>query len=246
METMIKGMAVCSHLCSPRAHTEEHSPTTRPNTIVLPFSSAIATDFVSFHVVPQLCDSSIFNTERPQVARGQPKMLRPAPGFHITEETAHEQNADLRSSEEGLRQHRPPAQLHEATEQAEDPALHGSDTASANLRGPCMVPSDLQVRPEKTARSPERMSPASDWVALVREEHRRQSIVQRPHHQELRGRSNYETRRNRSVFTVGTSPRTQCPGGLPTSSSNGTLDDYDYNYYTLRHYTTPLTSSETY
>ncbi|KAG8289406.1 hypothetical protein J6590_104980 [Homalodisca vitripennis] len=99
---------------------------------------------------------------------------------------------DLWPSEEGLRQHRPPAQLHEATDQDEGPSLHGSDTINAHICGPSMVPPHLQDRKEAVARCPERVSPAGHWVALVREEHRSQGFVQCPYHQELRRRPDIE------------------------------------------------------
>ncbi|KAG8334978.1 hypothetical protein J6590_079157 [Homalodisca vitripennis] len=54
------------------------------------------------------------------------------------------------------------------------------------------LPSHLQDHQETAARSPESVSQAGHWVALVREEHCRQDFVQRPYHQELRGRADIE------------------------------------------------------
>ncbi|KAG8332452.1 hypothetical protein J6590_022664 [Homalodisca vitripennis] len=113
----------------------------------------------------------------------------------------------LRSSQEG---YRPPAQLHEATDQDEGPALHGSDTTSAHLCGPSMVQPHLQDRTETAARCPERLSPAGHWVALVREEHCGQGFVQCPHHQEFRGRPDIEPRRSCRVLSVGSYPSPNC------------------------------------
>ncbi|KAG8242280.1 hypothetical protein J6590_069172 [Homalodisca vitripennis] len=65
---------------------------------------------------------------------------------------------ELQPGKEGLCQYQPSDKHHEASNQDEEFALHGSDTTSDYLRGSSMVPPHLQVRSEKTVRCPERLS----------------------------------------------------------------------------------------